>query len=75
MSAASVLLLWRIWILPVRELWSDPVAILAAYWLFLLRGHTTRAKWPVTFLVMTGLFVIYTWKHLPHPVSILELKP
>ncbi len=72
---AGLLLLWRLWILLPGELWRDPLAILASYWLFLRFAGHTKAWRPVTFLVMTGLLALYAWGQVPQTLSLLEMKP
>ena len=73
--AASLLLFGRIWFLPWRDLGSDPVAILAAFWLFARWAGDAKAAKPATLLVMTALLVIYAWGQLPQTISVLGLKP
>ncbi len=73
--AASLLLYARFWFLPLRDLWTDPVAILAAYWVFIRFGGTSRAAKPATLLVMTALLAIYAWGQVPQTVSVLGWKP
>jgi len=63
-AAASLLLIWRAWVVPAADVWRDWFAILCAFWIFTALGSRTRA-WPVVAgVTMTALLVIYTVRHL-----------
>jgi hypothetical protein len=73
--AASLLLLWRIWILPVGNLCRDTVAIVALYWLIIRFAAATRLARAATFLVMAGLLVLYAWGQAPASWAVVRNLP
>lgn len=63
-AAASLLLLWRAWVVPAADVWRDWFAILCAFWIFTALGSRTRA-WPVVACAtMAALLALYAARHL-----------
>jgi hypothetical protein len=69
--AASFLLLWRAACYPAALLWRDWVFLLAAFWLFTIVAGRTKAWTWVLGLLMTALFVLYSWHQVPLTLSVL----
>ena len=42
-AAATLLLIWRAWVVPGTEAWRDWFAILCVFWIFTALGSRTRA--------------------------------
>jgi hypothetical protein len=63
-AAASLLLLWRAWVVPLSDVWRDWFAILCAFWIFTALGSRTRA-WPfVAGATMAALLALYGVRQL-----------
>ena len=63
-AAASLLLIWRAWVLPLSEIWRDWFAIVCAFWIFTALGGRTRA-WPyAAAATMAGLLLLYGARQL-----------
>jgi hypothetical protein len=74
-AAASLLILWRAWIYGWSFVATDWFSILCGYWIFTALASRTRA-WPVvTGAVMSGLFLLYSWRQLPLTWAALGFAP
>jgi hypothetical protein len=63
-AAATLLLIWRAWVVPGTDVWRDWFAILCVFWIFTALGSRTRA-WPVVAgATMTALLVLYGVRQL-----------
>ena len=71
-AAASVVLISRIFALPVRHLAGDPVVILALLWGFLATGPSRRAAVTVTLAASFYLFVAYAGRQIPFSLDSLR---
>jgi hypothetical protein len=66
---------WRIILLPLSQLWTDWVIILAVY--FLLRGFLKSLRaWPaITLVTVTLLLGVYVFGQLPYTLVVLGRSP
>jgi hypothetical protein len=72
-SAALILLTWRVVWYPWSGLWRDWVVILSLYWIFTACAGKSRA-WPAaTLLVMLWLFAVYASGQIPLTMDLLRL--
>ena len=69
---AALLILWRIWEVPVVTLWRDWITVLSIFWLFQVLAPAGRARAAVTFGAMAGLAVLYGWGQVPHVFALLR---
>ena len=69
---AVLLILWRVWEVPVVGLWRDWITVLSIFWLFQIMAPAGRAKAAVTFGAMAGLAVLYGWGQFPHVFALLR---
>jgi len=66
---AIALILWRIWEIPLVNLWRDWITILAVYWGILIFVENPRLRGRVTLVSAAGLVLLYGWGQFPHLVS------
>jgi len=66
---AIALILWRVWEIPLVNLWRDWITVLAVYWGFLIFVENPRLRGRVTLVSAAGLMLLYGWGQFPHLLS------
>ncbi len=72
---AILVLAWRLWAHPLRDLWRDWIAIAAIYWILLALSRKNHAWQVVTVVMMALLLLIYAVGQLPHTAALLGYPP
>lgn len=69
--AALLLLLWRAWTLPLRDVWHDWMAILAVAWILLCFVRSPKAAVPIAVAAAGLLLVLYAVGQIPQTIALL----
>lgn len=68
-----LLLIWRLSMYPLTNLWRDWVAILSVYWYYILIAPRARASPILRVSIMAYLLMIYSRGQLPWILAILGI--
>lgn len=71
-TAALLLLLWRGWTLPLRDVWKDWMALLAIAWILLCFTRSPKAALPITVAAAAVLLVLHASGQLPQTIALLR---
>ena len=74
LAGAAVLLLWRVWAVPVRLLWQDWIAVVAVYWIWGPARDPARPRPVATAVAMAWLVGVYVVGQFPHTLQALGLR-
>ena len=73
-AGAAAILLWRVWMVPMRLLWQDWIAVLAVYWICGPARGPTRPHPLATAMAMAWLVGVYVVGQFPQTLQALGLK-